>query len=298
MRSTTVNGPGAGQTPAPEPAADRLCAERPGPDRAGSAGDQTDHRVAGGGPTDRVPGTTSRLELRLMSGFALLRDGEPVEVQPRGQRLLALLALRDHPLSRSHVAATLWLDSDEEQGLASLRSTLWRLNQDGRVVVAGSAGRLALDDEMAVDVVGMIAQARRLTDGDGPVDTGDDDVGTLRGDLLPGWWDDWVVVEREWLRQLQLHALEQLARRLGGAGRYTRALEAGLAAIAAEPLRESAHRTVVGLHLAEGNRSEALRQYRSYERLLATELSAAPTEQMRRLVGADAGDASRPVTSR
>lgn len=221
------------------------------------------------------------LGLRLMSGFTLLRDGAPVEVQPRGQRVLALLALRDQPLARSHVAATLWFDSDEERALANLRSTLWRLNQGRQVVVAGRAGHLELHEDVRVDVLQMVAQARRLTEEDGPVGA-DDDVAPLRGELLPGWWDDWVVTEREWLRQLQLHALERLARRLGDAGRYTKALEAGLAAVAAEPLRESAHRTVVALHLAEGNRSEALRQYHAYERLLHIELAVAPSEQMRR----------------
>lgn len=255
-------------------------AAAPAVDAGRAAGGRTAARPGGTGTVAPAP---AALGLQLMSGFALVRDGVPVEVQPRGQRLLALLALRDEPLARGHVAAALWLDSDEEQALASLRSTLWRLNQDGQVVVAGRSGQLWLHERMTVDVLAMVGQARRITEGDGPVAGGDDAVVPLRGELLPGWWDDWVVSEREWLRQLQLHALERLAQRLGAAGRYTRALEAGLAAIAAEPLRESAHRTVVALHLAEGNRSEALRQYRACERLLDAELAVPPSEQMRRL---------------
>ncbi|MGH8905014.1 MAG: AfsR/SARP family transcriptional regulator [Egibacteraceae bacterium] len=51
-------------------------------------------------------------------------------------------------------------------------------------------------------------------------------------------------------------------------GRYSQAIDAGLAAIAGEPLRESAHRALIRAYLAEGNPSEALRQYRIYRRLL------------------------------
>lgn len=266
------------------PATEREAVTERAADTAGSVTVADRFQRPDQGPRAPSAPTVPALALQLMSGFALLRDGESVEVQPRGQRVLALLALRDQPLPRSHVAATLWMDSDDEQALASLRSTLWRLNQDGHVVVAGRAGQLELHGDMTVDVLRMVGQARRLTEHDGPVAGGDADVGPLRGELLPGWWEDWVVTEREWLRQLQLHALERLAQRLGAIGRYTRALEAGLAAVAAEPLRESAHRTVIALHLAEGNRSEALRQYRACERLLDAELAVAPSEQLRQLI--------------
>jgi DNA-binding SARP family transcriptional activator len=106
----------------------------------------------------------------------------------------------------------------------------------------------------------------------------------LRGDLLPGWYDDWVLLERERLRQLRMHALEAVARRLGEAGRYGDALQAAYAAMRAEPLRESAHRIVIRLHLAEGNVCEARRAYEQFRVLLADELGVQPSEQMARLV--------------
>jgi DNA-binding SARP family transcriptional activator len=69
-----------------------------------------------------------------------------------------------------------------------------------------------------------------------------------------------VLVERERFRQLRLHALEALCRRLTGDGLHAEAVDAGIAAIAAEPLRESAHRALMSAHVAEGNRGEAMRQ--------------------------------------
>ena len=59
-------------------------------------------------------------------------------------------------------------------------------------------------------------------------------------DFLPGWYDDWALMERERIRQRLLHALEAVSRRLARAGDYAGAVEAAMLAISAEPLRESA----------------------------------------------------------
>ena len=106
----------------------------------------------------------------------------------------------------------------------------------------------------------------------------------LRGELLPGWYDDWVLLERERIRQLRMHALEHVATRLTAAGRYGDALQVAYAAVGAEPLRESAHRTVVRVHLAEGNLVEALRAYEQFRILLRDDLGIQPSELMVRLV--------------
>ena len=93
-----------------------------------------------------------------------------------------------------------------------------------------------------------------------------------------------MVLERERFRQLRLHALEALCRRLTQAGRFGAAVQAGLAAVAGEPLRESAHRTLIQAHLAEGNPGEAVRQYHLYRRLLAGEFAIEPSAAIRELV--------------
>ncbi|MQA86310.1 MAG: hypothetical protein GEV03_17165 [Streptosporangiales bacterium] len=84
--------------------------------------------------------------------------------------------------------------------------------------------------------------------------------------------------------QVRLHALEALCAHHRASGRLDTALQAGLAAVACEPLRESAHRQLARVHLAEGNPSEALRQYDLYRRLLRTELGLAPSPKFRQLV--------------
>ena len=104
------------------------------------------------------------------------------------------------------------------------------------------------------------------------------------GDLLPDWYDDWVIYERERLRQLRLHALEILCGQLVRQGRYAEATDAGLAAVAGDPLRETAQRALIAAYLAEGNPSDALRQYDLYRRTLADTLGLAPSPCMHALV--------------
>jgi len=107
----------------------------------------------------------------------------------------------------------------------------------------------------------------------------------LGDDLLPDWHEDWVLIERERFRQLRLHALERISESLTDAGLYSpQALQAGLAAVAAEPLRESSRRQLVRTHIREGNISEALREYQAYARMLAEELGVAPTAAMNELI--------------
>ncbi len=105
-------------------------------------------------------------------------------------------------------------------------------------------------------------------------------MAVLAAELLPDWDDDWVVAAAESWRQLRLHALEALVGHLTASRRYGEATAAAVAAVAVEPLRESAHRALIGVHLAEGNRSEALRQYHRLRRPLAAE----PTAALRQLI--------------
>ena len=106
----------------------------------------------------------------------------------------------------------------------------------------------------------------------------------LLTDLLPDCYDDWALVECERFRQLRLHALEALCERLTEAGRYGEAIDAGLAAVRGEPLRESAHRALIKAHLAEGNYVEAGRQYEVCRRIVRDELGIEPSDGLRKLV--------------
>ena len=224
----------------------------------------------------------------LLDGFALRlpsgRATAEADDLPHGvQRLVAYLSLCRRP-ARTAIAGQLWPEVPEDNAHRSLRSALWRLQKVAPGVVHVSGGTLSLARTVRVDVRELTEWAQRMLDPTSALDgTTVPDVG-LRGELLPGWYDDWVLLERERLRQLRMHALEALAEKLAAAGRYGEAVQAAYAAVVAEPLRESAHRAVVRVHLVEGNLAEAVRAYDAFRTMLAEELGVAPSSQMDRLI--------------
>jgi DNA-binding SARP family transcriptional activator len=229
------------------------------------------------------------VRLDLIRGFELRCGSEVVPVTPSSQRLVAFVALHDRAVRRTHVSGALWLDASEGRANASLRSALWRTpGPAGEPIVSASSTHLWLNPDVEVDFRRTVSRARRLLEGADdslPAAEIGNDMTSFGEDLLPDWYDDWVIVERERFRQLRLHALEQICDRLAAEERFGEAIQAGLAAVTAEPLRESAHRRVVQVHLHEGHLSQAIRQYQAYSRLLADELGLTPSPAMEALVG-------------
>ena len=114
------------------------------------------------------------------------------------------------------------------------------------------------------------------------------------------------MVERERLRQMRVHALEVITRGLGDRGLFAEALEVGMVAVGVAPLRESAHREIIRIHLAEGNHGEALRQFDECARLLRVHLGLPPSRLMSDLMadlmsgltpGQPSGPAREPARS-
>lgn len=223
------------------------------------------------------------LRVRLLSSFALECEGALVQLPPAAQKVLAFVSLHDHPLERTYVAGTLWLDSPDDRAQANLRSALWRLRRRGAGLVETSGSLLALGREVAVD----LRESERLARGvlaEECCDRTSADLAALAGDVLPDWYEDWVMFERERYRQLRLRALEVLCEQLTAAERLDEALEAGFSAVAGEPLRESAHRALMRVHLAAGNVGEAVRVYHLYRRVLAEQLGVAPSPLMNGII--------------
>ncbi len=225
---------------------------------------------------DATGETTWRLDL--LGTWRLIGSGDVLDMGVNGRRMFALLALRGR-CDRPYLAGTLWPECTEAHAQGNLRATLSRLHRRNLAgpLACSTDGVLALRPAVEVDVHGVLAVARAVLDGD-QMTAPRQAVGVLAcEDLLLGWYDDWVLLERERLRQLRLHALEQLSGRLLAAGDVARAAEAALEAVAVEPLRESAHAALMRAHLAQGNRAEATRQLRRLCELLRKELGEEPS---------------------
>jgi DNA-binding SARP family transcriptional activator len=227
---------------------------------------------------------TAPARVALLEGFEVTLDGHAVPFPLAVQRLIAFLAVQARPTLRLHVAGVLWPDTPEERASANLRSTLWRHHQAGCRLVKATGQHLALAPDVRVDLRELSVLAHRLLEGS--FDPDDLEYGRLcqSGELLADWYDDWVLVERERFRQLRLHALEKLCEEFTRRRLFGLAVQAGVACVAGEPLRESAQRVLIRAYLAEGNRGEAIRQYQAYRGILKTELGLEPTAEMQSLV--------------
>ncbi len=220
--------------------------------------------------------------LRVMGSFELLVGGKPVGLAPNGQRLVGYLAVHG-PQRRYALAGRLWGWTSDAQARATLRTALWRVRTAAPGVLSVDRDEVSIGPLVRVDFVESTSLALSLlarAPGGGEACSPD----LFTSDLLPGWSEDWLQLERERHHQLRIHALEALSDQLRHAGSYATAIDVAYRAIAAEPLRESAHAALIRAHLAEGNRVEAVRQLTQFRLLLAEELGLAPSKRLESLL--------------
>ena len=227
------------------------------------------------------------MRLWLVGHFRLTTPGAEVAVGDCGARLLALLALRDGRITRCGTAGTLWPETSDDHAQGSLRSALRRLPGAARRAVQVTGHDLSLAPDVEVDLHDHRSLAFRLLDpacATRAVDLSGEAMRQLSSDLLPDWYDDWILPEADAWWQLRVHALEALAGRLAQARRFGEAAAAATVAVRAGPLRESARATLVRVHLAEGNQSDALEEFHRYRTLIRAELGLEPTRLLHDLV--------------
>ncbi len=225
------------------------------------------------------------LRVLLLGRFEVGGSEAPLELAPGSQRLLAYVALAGGAVRRDFVAGVLWPDVSERGAHVSLRAALARLRACTGLLVRADAHDVRLVAGVGVDLHEAQPLARRLLGGE-PVGAREAAAArpALSLELLPGWYEDWVLVEAENWRQLRLHALEAASRVLADVGRFGEAVAAGRAAVSADPLRESPRAALIEVHLREGNQSEALREFALYREQLGEELGLEPTERLRALL--------------
>jgi DNA-binding SARP family transcriptional activator len=171
---------------------------------------------------------------------------------------------------------------------------VWKIDRAAPGILIHDRTHVRLAEGVSVDVGQLLDAAHRLL---APGERGLADVDAaallqtlLREELLPGWYDDWLMLERTRLQELRQQALEQLSDLLSERGDIPAALEAAHAAVAIEPLRESAHRALIAVQIRAGNHSDAVRSYTEFRSRMRTELGVTPSQQIESLV--------RPLSAR
>lgn len=232
--------------------------------------------------------------LSVLGGFQLSSDGVAVALPSNAQRLLGLLALSGTRQRRDVLAGRLWIEASQARAQANLRTAVWRVRQGLPGVVDGSRDSVGLDPAVTVDYRMMTSLAERLLHHDlHETELRQVPFALLAHDLLPGWDEDWLLIDRERHRHLRMHALEALSVQLTDAREYGLAIDCAYAAISIEPLWESATHALLRACLAEGNRVEALRHFRRFQRLLADETGLRPSARLMDVMGTVIADARR-----
>lgn len=211
---------------------------------------------------------------------------------------LAYLALHreiDHP--RDVLIEQFWSSCDPARARSCLGTALSRLRKtlkiDGHDWLEFSPRgepRISPSAPIWFDIVAFeTAVASALSAAQGELDAARLErlVGGLshyRGDLLIGWYDNWVLAERERLRILCLRGYRRLLEHYVAAGDVENALAAGHAALQIEPLQELVQQRVIELYDASGQRAAAIRQYERLAALLRSELGIAPSKNIQSLI--------------
>src|SRR5213594_395474 len=232
-----------------------------------------------------------RLNIVLLGGFQGRVDASAPLTLPtrKSQALLAFLALppgRSHP--RGKLASLLWGGMREPQARRGLRQSLFTL----RKAVDAEPPALLIDGESvalnpaSVDV-DVVEFERQVAEG---TPAALERAATLyRGELLEGLalqeapFEEWLLAERERLRELVLEALAKLLRHQRTTEATEAALRTGLRLLALDPLQEPVHRTVMRLYVQLGRRPSALRQYQICVGILQRELSVEPETTTKQL---------------
>jgi len=234
------------------------------------------------------------LTIRLLGNFQMAWAGEPVMGmnQARLQELLAYLALRPgRPVPRQSIAFLFWPDSTEKQAQTNGRHLLHRL----RRVVPQADRFLAADDltvqwrddpACRVDVTAFgaaLARAEDAADPDARAELFKRAITLYGGELLPGNYSDWVLVERERLAQAHARALQQLIALHEAARQYPEAISHARELLRHDPLNEPAYADLMRLYALNGERAAALHAYHSCATVLCRELDVAPGRAMREM---------------
>lgn len=232
-------------------------------------------------------------EIGLLGGLCL-RLGPHEVSRFRTQKtaaLLAYLALFPQPSHpREVLLDILWPDSAPDAARNSLSVALSSLRRQleppgipsGSVLLSDRTHVRLNPAGCATDVGAFLSAVAGASSTDDPaVRAGrlTEALGLYRGDLLPGFYDEWVLPERERLVEACLQAHLSLADALQRLGQTDRALEYAHRAVARDPLREDARRVLMRLLQTAGNPSAARQQFRDLARGLREELDAAPSAE-------------------
>ncbi len=234
--------------------------------------------------------TMPTLHIRLLGDFNLLYSDQQVTSlnTTRLRSLLAYLVLhRDVPQQRQHLAFLFWPDATEAQARNNLRQLLHQLRQalpaveqflsaDTHMVHWHPITPFHLDVAEFEQALTLADAVARRNDQHALQDALEQADSLYRGELLPGCYDEWILPERDRLRQRHLQVLEQLLRLFEVQGDNVTAIRYAQRLIGLDPLSEDLSRRLMRLFALNNDRASALHVYHTCVTTLQRELGVDP----------------------
>lgn len=234
----------------------------------------------------------SHLQIRLFGHLEIAGNGVSLSSFPtrKARALFAYLALHAERLhAREVLAGLFWPDSSGDAGRKRLRTELWQMRrflepvENGRKVFLVDNGSVGVDPAAGVWIDRVEFERKLAPLAKTGAVLGPDDARSLaeavelhRADLLEGFYEDWCVEAREYLRVRRLAALEKLMTFHQEREEWERGIFYGEEVLRHEPLDEHVHRELMRCHAKRRNRTAALRQYERCVAVLAKELDVEP----------------------
>jgi DNA-binding SARP family transcriptional activator len=243
-------------------------------------------------------------------GWLRATQGDRVVSRFRTQRAGSLLAYLAYHRDRSHpreaLIERLWPESDPHLARASLRTELNSLRRQleppgvpsGAVLLATRATLRLNPEACRTDVSRFEAALQAAGQAQSPAARAQQlatAASLYRGELLPGYFEAWVLPERQRLAEAFLHAVHELVELLEELGDLPGALQWARRAVAADPLGEENHHSLIRLLLASGQVEAARVQFEQGEELLLRELGVGLDPDIRSLVRDLAPSKDRPA---
>ncbi|MBM3130224.1 MAG: tetratricopeptide repeat protein [Chloroflexi bacterium] len=221
----------------------------------------------------------------LFGTFTLLDGARGVPLPAaRARALLAYLLLhRAQPHPRAVFVGIFFPDLSEPRARRALSQALWHIRRALPRLIQADAETIQVSRDASIWVD--VEEFRKISDfrfqisdlsSPSPSSNLQSLISLYRGDLLEGFYDDWLLLERERLREMYLQALEWLVQAHKSTQQYADALDAALKLTLADPLRESAHREVMRLYFLLQRPDAALKQFATCRQILKTELALEP----------------------
>jgi WD40 repeat protein/DNA-binding SARP family transcriptional activator len=225
------------------------------------------------------------IELRLLGQFDLHLDGLPVVIPSRpAQSLLAYLALTvGIAHRRERLAGLIWPDIPEADARRNLRRALWHIRKalEGQAPLRADDITIAFDDGSKVWVDAQVISQK--INFEWTKDQLAQVVSAYGGELLPGFYDEWIIVERERLQSAFEARIKLLLERLLEDQRWEEVFEWAEKWVALAGAAEPAYRALMVAYAEQGDLSGVGHTYQRCSEALSRDLGLEPSDETVRL---------------